>query len=56
MEIAATWNPVTYVIESMRSLVLEDLEWSNIYPGFLVVGVAALVMAALSVRIINHYD
>jgi ABC-2 type transport system permease protein len=56
MEIAATWNPVTYVIESMRSLVLEDLAWSNIYPGFLVVGVAGLVMAALSVRIINHYD
>ena len=26
MEIAATLNPVTYVMESMRSLVLEDLE------------------------------
>jgi ABC-2 type transport system permease protein len=56
MEIAATWNPVTYVIESMRSLILEDLDWSSIYPGFIVVAVAGVVMAALSVRVINTYD
>ena len=56
MEIAATWNPVTYVIESMRSLILEDLAWSSIYPGFVVVAVAGVLMAALSVRVINTYD
>ena len=34
MEIAATFNPVTYVMESLRSLILEDLDWGAIWPGF----------------------
>ena len=34
MEIAATLNPVTYVMEALRSLILEDLDWSTILPGF----------------------
>ena len=33
MEIAATLNPVTYVMESLRSLILEDLDWAHIWPG-----------------------
>src|SRR5829696_7686689 len=37
MESAATCNPVTYVMEATRSLILEDLEWDTILPGFLVV-------------------
>src|SRR5918994_2791595 len=37
MEIAATLNPVTYVMESLRSLVLTDLDWGAIWPGFAVV-------------------
>ena len=44
MEIAATLNPVTYVMESLRSLILEDLEWATIWPGFLVVAVAGALM------------
>jgi ABC-2 type transport system permease protein len=56
MEIAATLNPVTYVLEAMRSLVLQDLAWSHIFPGFIVVAVAGLVMLLLNVRIINRYD
>ena len=40
MEIAATLNPVTYVMESLRSLVLQDLDWASIWPGFLVVALA----------------
>ena len=39
MEVAATLNPVTYVMEGLRSLILEDLEWSQILPGFAVVAV-----------------
>src|ERR671915_1359607 len=39
MEIAATLNPVTYVMEALRSLVLEDLDWGTILPGFAVVAV-----------------
>jgi ABC-2 type transport system permease protein len=56
MEIAATLNPVTYVMEAMRSLMLRDLVWSEVWPGFLVVALAGAVMLALNVRTINHYD
>ncbi len=56
MEIAATINPVTYVMEAMRSFILEDLNWHKIWPGFLVVAALGLIMIALNVRIINHYD
>jgi ABC-2 type transport system permease protein len=56
MEIAATLNPVTYVMESLRSLVLQDLDWASIWPGFLVVALAGALMLALNVRTINRYD
>jgi ABC-2 type transport system permease protein len=56
MEIAATLNPVTYVMEALRSLLLEDLAWGTIAPGFAVVAVAGAVMIALNVRVIRHYD
>jgi ABC-2 type transport system permease protein len=56
MEIAATINPVTYVMEGLRSLVLVDLDWTDIGQGFAVVAVAAALMLVLSVRLINHYD
>ena len=55
MEIAATLNPVTYVMEAMRSLILEDLDWGE-SPGFAVVAVAGVVMVALNVRMIRNYD
>jgi ABC-2 type transport system permease protein len=56
MEIAATCNPVTYVMEAMRSLILVDLEWDTILLGFGVVAVAGAVMLALNVRVIQRYD
>jgi ABC-2 type transport system permease protein len=56
MEIAATINPVTYVMEALRSLVLVDLDWTDILQGFLVVAVFGVLMLALNVRLINHYD
>jgi ABC-2 type transport system permease protein len=56
MEIAATFNPVTYIMEAMRSLILEDLHWTTVLRGYLVVAVAGVVMLALSIRIINTYD
>jgi ABC-2 type transport system permease protein len=56
MEIAATINPVTYVMEGMRSLVLERYHWETIGLGFLVVAIAGVIMLALSVRVINNYD
>jgi ABC-2 type transport system permease protein len=56
MEIAATLNPVTYVMEALRSLVLEDLDWGTILPGFAVVAVLGVIVIALNVRMINTYD
>jgi ABC-2 type transport system permease protein len=56
MEIAATFNPVTFVMEALRSLILADLVWSDIWPGFLVVVVLGALMLAFSVRTINNYD
>jgi ABC-2 type transport system permease protein len=56
MEIAATINPVTYVMEGLRSLVLVDLDWTDILQGFAVVAVFGALMLALNVRLINHND
>jgi ABC-2 type transport system permease protein len=56
MEIAATFNPVTYIMEALRSLILEDLAWERIVPGFAVAAVLGALMLVLSVRLINRYD
>jgi ABC-2 type transport system permease protein len=56
MEIAATFNPVTYVMEALRSIILEDLDWGAILPGFAVVAVLGGLMLALNVRVIQRYD
>jgi len=56
MEIAATFNPVTYIMEAMRSLILEDLAWATIGRGFAVIAVAGVAMVVLNVRTIRAYD
>ena len=56
MEVAATLNPVTYLMEAMRSLILQDLTWDKILPGFGVVAVLGAVMLGLTIRMIKHYD
>ena len=56
MEIAATYNPVTYIMEALRSLVLQDLAWQAIGWGFAVVALLGAVMVALSIRSIRRYD
>jgi ABC-2 type transport system permease protein len=56
MEIAATINPVTYIMEAARSLILEGFDWTAIARGYLVVGLALVVMLALSVRVVSRYD
>jgi ABC-2 type transport system permease protein len=56
MEIAATVNPVTYLMEALRSLILYDLDWAEIWPGFAVVAVLGVVMLVLNVRMIKGYD
>ena len=56
MEVAATVNPVTYLMEALRSLILDDLAWDKIWPGFAVVAVLGAVALALNVRMIQNYD
>jgi ABC-2 type transport system permease protein len=56
MEIAATLNPVTYLMEALRSLILDDLDWGAILPGFGVVVALGIVMLVLNVRMIQRYD
>ena len=56
MEVAATINPVTYVMEALRSLILQDLRWGKIALGFGVVAVLGIVMVLVNVRTIENYD
>ena len=56
MEVAATFNPVTYIMEALRSLILEDLAWAAISRGFAVVAVAGIGMVVLNLRTIRAYD
>jgi ABC-2 type transport system permease protein len=56
MEIAATVNPVTYLMEAMRSLILEDFHWETILLGYLVVAVAGALMLVISEQVIRNYD
>jgi len=56
MEIAASCNPVTYVMEALRSLILEDFDWATIGIGAGVLGVLVVIMVVLNVRSVNHYD
>lgn len=56
MEVAAALNPVTYLMEAMRSLILDDLDRGAILPGFGVVAALGVVMLMLNVRMIKRYD
>jgi ABC-2 type transport system permease protein len=56
MEVAATFNPVTYIMEALRSLILDDFAWAAIGRGFAVVAVLGALMVALNVRTIRNYD
>jgi ABC-2 type transport system permease protein len=56
MEIAARINPVTYIMEATRSLILEGFRWATLGKGFLVIAIAMALMLALSVRMVNAYD
>ena len=57
LEVAATFNPVTYVMEALRSLILADgIEGGPVGKGFAVVAVALVASVALNVRAIRSYD
>jgi len=56
MEIAATCNPVTYVMEAVRSLILQHFAWAPLARGFGVVALLGVLMVVLNVRLIRNYD
>ena len=56
MEIAATINPVTYVMEAARSLILVGFDEAALAKGFGVIIVTMALMLVLSVRMVNNYD
>jgi ABC-2 type transport system permease protein len=56
MEIAATYNPVTYIMEALRSFILDASNWTVIGRGFAVVVLAGALMVFLNVRTIRTYD
>lgn len=56
MEIAASFNPVTYLMEALRSLILDGFEWVPLARGFGVVAVLGALMLFLNVRMIRNYD
>jgi ABC-2 type transport system permease protein len=56
MEVAATINPVTYLMEALRSLILTDLDWGKVLPGFAVVAGLGAIMFGLTIRMIRTYD
>ena len=56
MEIAATLNPVTYIMEAARSLILVGFDGPALAKGFGVVATAMLAMLLLSTRMVNDYD
>ena len=56
MEIAATINPVTYMMEAARSLILVGFDEAALAKGFGVIIVTMALMLVLSVRMVNNYD
>jgi ABC-2 type transport system permease protein len=56
MEIAASLNPVTYIMEATRSLILEGFEADVLLTCAGVLAVGLVLAVTLNVRAINHYD
>lgn len=46
----ATWNPISYQVEGMRSLILDGWDGTALWRGFLASGVIAAAALALAVR------
>lgn len=56
MEIAATLNPVTYIMEGARSLILSGWDAAALGKGFGVIAATMVLMLVLSTRMISSYD
>jgi ABC-type polysaccharide/polyol phosphate export permease len=56
METLARANPVSYIIEGLRSLVLEGWVWHKLAICLGVILVTGLALTWLSIRAIERYD
>jgi ABC-2 type transport system permease protein len=56
METLARINPVSYVIEGLRSLILEGWVWEDLLWCVLVIAGMSVVLLGLSLRAIRNYD
>ena len=56
LERAATYNPVTYVIEGVRSLVINGWEPDRLLYALVVIAVLGVGLLALSVRMLRTYN
>lgn len=56
MEIAASLNPVTYIMEAARSLILKGFEGDVLLKAGVVLAVGLVLAISLNVRAINNYD
>jgi ABC-2 type transport system permease protein len=56
MEWLARANPVSYVIEGLRSLVIEGWDWDKLAACFGVIVAMGVLLTALSLRAIATYD
>jgi ABC-2 type transport system permease protein len=57
MEIAATLNPVTYIMEGLRALILsESIPWEEAGKGFAVVAVSGAIVVLLNLMVMRSYD
>ena len=56
MEIAASCNPVTYVMEALRALVLGDWSAPILLRGFGIALALGALMLVLNLRLIRRYE
>jgi ABC-2 type transport system permease protein len=55
LRVAARFNPVTYVMEGLRSLILDGWDGEKLLACLLVIAGLTVVMLGLSVRAMNQY-
>jgi ABC-2 type transport system permease protein len=56
MRTLAHFNPVTYVLQAVRSLVLRGWVFSDLWPGVVVILATGLILTGLCARAIETYD
>ena len=47
LDTVAAWNPVTYLLEGLRSLVTEGWEWGDVAAALLAIGIVGLVSMSM---------